>query len=111
MAPRARAMPHPTIPAAMTVRTVPPIVTALRNSPVCSADQCDAAMFPVKRAARMVPETAMPIAVVSSLAVSTSAAPMVVRSLGRARMTLVPATTPTTRMPIATSTRATATDR
>ncbi|MNC80832.1 hypothetical protein D3C75_1337600 [compost metagenome] len=51
----------------------------------------------------------MPTAVATSLAVSTSAAPIVVRSAGRPRSTFVPATTPLTRIPAATSTSETAT--
>ncbi len=53
--------------------------------------------------------TAMPTPEVTSVAVSVSAAPIVVRFAGRPRSTLTPATTPTTRMPAATSTRAIAT--
>ena len=66
-------------------------------------------MSPVNSAARMVPVTAMPTPEATSVAVSTSAAPIVVRFFGRPRSTLTPATTPTTRIPAATSTRAIAT--
>jgi hypothetical protein len=51
----------------------------------------------------MVPLTATPMPVAASWAVSTSAEPMEVRSSGSPLSTLVPAMTPLTRMPAATS--------
>ena len=66
-------------------------------------------MLPVNSAARMVPVTAMPTPEATSEAVSTRAAPIEVRFSGRPRSTLTPATTPTTRIPAATSTSAIAT--
>ena len=84
-------------------------MTVSRNSALCCALQLDVAMSPVNSAARMVPVTAMPTPEANSVAVSVSAAPIVVRFSGRPRSTLVAATTPTTRSPAATSARAIAT--
>jgi len=62
--------------AATTLSERPATVTARWNSAAWWVLQSAAAMFPVNRAARMVPVTAMPIPVASSLEVSTSAAPI-----------------------------------
>ena len=106
---RVRTIPQPTSAAATTVSVRPAIVTASRNSAVCCALQLDVAMSPVNSAARTVPVTAMPTPEATSVTVSTSAAPTVVRFFGRPRSTLVAATTPTTRIPAATSASAIAT--
>jgi hypothetical protein len=108
---RDRTIPTATRAAAAAVRLSPEMVSAASNCPTWAALQLRVAMLPVKSAARMVPAAAMPIPVASSLEVSTRAAPTEVRSGGRPRSTLVPATTPTTRIPAATSTSETRTPR
>ena len=69
------------------------ILMASRNSDVCCAVQPGVATLPAKSTARMVPATAMPTAAVTSVAVSISAAPIVVRFFGRPRRSPVGATT------------------
>jgi hypothetical protein len=82
---RGRRIAHPTSAAATTVSTRAEIVTASRNSTVCCVLQFDVVMSPVNNAARVVPVTAMPTPELTSVAVSTRAAPIVVRFFGKPR--------------------------